>query len=67
MWLGMVAGVAGIIADMQGGLMMRATITQSWCNSQDFVYCGPANDTVNNMPGPSPAESFAGDCEEFVY
>src|SRR3712207_2624855 len=28
----MVAGVAGIIADMQGGLMMCATITQCWYN-----------------------------------
>jgi hypothetical protein len=34
--------------------------------SRDFVSCGPGFDTVNNMPGPGPADSFAGDCEEFV-
>ncbi len=34
--------------------------------SRDFVACGPGFDTVNNMPGPGPADTFAGDCEEFV-
>ena len=34
--------------------------------SRDSVSCGPGFDTVNNMPGPGPADSFAGDCEEFV-
>jgi Ca2+-binding RTX toxin-like protein len=33
---------------------------------RDFVSCGSGFDTVNNMPGPGPADSFAGDCEEFV-
>jgi hypothetical protein len=35
--------------------------------SRDYVYCGPGFDTVNNMPGPGPADFFAADCEEFVY
>jgi Ca2+-binding RTX toxin-like protein len=35
--------------------------------SRDFVYCGRGFDTVSNMPGPGPADSFAADCEEFVY
>ncbi len=34
--------------------------------SRDFVFCGPGFDTVNDMPGPGPADSFASDCEEFV-
>ena len=36
-------------------------------DSRDYVDCGPGYDTVNNMPGPGPADVFAADCEEFVY
>lgn len=35
-------------------------------DSRDVVSCGPGFDTVNNIPGPGPADVFASDCEEFV-